>query len=72
MTDLASLITLFGEAAFPIAVAAFLLISTTKQLNQIRMNQLKQMVMLAMILKKSDLAVPDAKLEDLIKVLMED
>jgi hypothetical protein len=66
------LISLFGEAAFPIAVAAFLLISQAKQLNQIRMNQLKQMVMLAMLLKKQDVAVPDTKLEDLIKVLMEE
>ena len=72
MEGIAGLISLFTEASFPIAVAAFLLISTTKQLNQIKTNQLKQMVMFAMILKKNDIAIPDTRLEDLVKVLMEE
>lgn len=72
MESMAGLVSLFTEAAFPIAVAAFLLISTTKQLNAMKVNQLKQMVMLAMLLKANDQIVPDAKLEEIIKLLMED
>lgn len=70
--DIAGIISLFTEAAFPIAVAAFLLVSTTKKLEQIKVNQLKILIMLAMLLKCNDVVIPDSKLQDLIKVLVED
>lgn len=72
MNELPSIINLFSEAAFPIAVAAFLLISTTKQLNSLKINQLKQMIMLAILLKEIGADVPDGKLDEIVKLLMED
>ena len=70
MENIPSVISLFSEAAFPIAVAAFLLISTTKQLNALKTNQLKQMIMLALLLQKNGQVIPDTKLAEIVKLLM--
>jgi len=72
MESITGFLSLFTEAAFPVAVAAFLLISTTKQLNSLKTNQLKQMIMLAMLLQKNGQVIPDSKLAEIVKLLMED
>jgi len=67
--EVAQVFSFFSELAFPIAVAAFLLISTAKQLEQMRIAMLKTQLLIALLLMHHDIDVPDAQLDGLVGVL---
>jgi len=51
--DISSLISLLSDVAFPILVAGYLLVAVYKQLDRIRKNQLKILMLIGLMLKKS-------------------
>ena len=62
-------LSFFTELAFPIAVAAFLLVITTRKLERLHTDQLKLLIFTCLLLDKADIDVPDTKLRAAIELL---
>ena len=67
--DIAALVSFFTELAFPIAFAAYFVVVLSKSLERMRTNQLKQMVLLALMLDKWGVVIPDSELKEVVGIL---
>jgi hypothetical protein len=69
MYDITQIASFFTELAFPIAVAGFLLFVTTKQLDKLRVSNLRILIFLALLLQANNIHVPDDKINAYVKLL---
>lgn len=65
--DLTGLISFFADLAFPIAVAAYLLVVTSRELERIRTNQIKMLVLQALLLDAFGVSIPDTELCEIVE-----
>ena len=65
--DLTELVSFFADLAFPIAVAAYLLVVTSRELERIRTNQIKILVLMSLVLDNSGIRVPDSELCEVVE-----
>lgn len=65
--DLTGLVSFFADLAFPIAVAAYLLVVTSRELERIRTNQIKMLVLLALVVDSFDISIPDTELCEIVE-----
>lgn len=65
--DISGIASIFSDLAFPVAVAVYLLVYTSRQLERIRTNQIKLQVLMALLLDALDISIPDSEVEEAVK-----
>lgn len=65
--DILQAVSFFTELAFPIAFSAYFVIVLTKSLERLRTNQLKQLVLTALMLDKMGVGIPDSELSEIVR-----